>query len=48
MAATFDFTRRLKAVSDRDVDRLRAHFLEPGRSVRRGDDGRPHALSRWR
>jgi hypothetical protein len=29
MAATFDFTRRLQAVSDRDVDRLRAHFLDP-------------------
>ncbi len=29
MAASFDFTRRLQAVSDREVDRLRAHFLEP-------------------
>jgi hypothetical protein len=29
MVRTFDFTERLKAVSDRDVDRLRAHFLEP-------------------
>jgi hypothetical protein len=29
MAATFEFTRRLKSVSDRDVDRLRAHFLDP-------------------
>ncbi len=29
MAATFDFTKRLKAVSDRDVDQLRAHFLDP-------------------
>jgi hypothetical protein len=29
MTATFDFTRRLMAVSDQDVDRLRAHFLEP-------------------
>jgi hypothetical protein len=29
MAVTFDFTRRLKAVSDRDVDRLRANFLDP-------------------
>jgi len=29
MAATFEFTKRLKAVSDRDVDRLRAHFLDP-------------------
>lgn len=29
MPATFDFTRRLKAVSDRDVDRLREHFLDP-------------------
>ncbi len=29
MPATFEFTRRLKAVSDRDVDRLRAHFLDP-------------------
>ena len=29
MAATFDFTRRLKAVSDRDVEKLRSHFLEP-------------------
>lgn len=28
MAATFDFTRRLKAVSDKDVDRLRANFLD--------------------
>ena len=26
--AQFDFTRRLKAVSDRDVDRLRANFLD--------------------
>jgi hypothetical protein len=25
---TFEFTRRLQAVSDRDVDRLRAHFLD--------------------
>src|SRR5579862_4571160 len=25
---TFDFTRRLMAVSNRDVDRLRAHFLD--------------------
>lgn len=29
MDTSFDFTRRLKAVSDRDVDRLRAHFLDP-------------------
>jgi len=29
MAVTFEFTRRLKAVSDRDVDRLRANFLDP-------------------
>jgi hypothetical protein len=29
MTRSFDFTRRLKAVSDRDVERLRAHFLEP-------------------
>ncbi len=29
MAATFEFTRRLMAVSDRDVDRLREHFLDP-------------------
>lgn len=29
MAVTFDFTRRLQAVSDRDVDRLRANFLDP-------------------
>ena len=29
MAVTFDFTKRLKAVSDRDVDRLRANFLDP-------------------
>lgn len=29
MAGTFDFTTRLRAVSDRDVDRLRAHFLDP-------------------
>ena len=28
MAATFDFTRRLKAVSDKDEPRLRAHFLD--------------------
>lgn len=28
MATTFDFTRRLQAVSDRDVDRLRANFLD--------------------
>jgi hypothetical protein len=28
-AATFDFTRRLRLVSDRDVDRLREHFLAP-------------------
>lgn len=28
MAATFDFTVRLKAVSDRDVDRLRANFVD--------------------
>jgi para-aminobenzoate N-oxygenase AurF len=28
MTASFDFTRRLKAVSDRDVDRLRANFLD--------------------
>lgn len=29
MTATFDFTRRLQHVSDQDVDRLRAHFLDP-------------------
>lgn len=29
MAATFDFTRRLKSVSDRDVEQLRSHFLDP-------------------
>ncbi len=29
MAPTFEFTRRLKTVSDRDVDRLRANFLDP-------------------
>jgi hypothetical protein len=29
MPATFDFMRRLQSVSDRDVDRLRAHFLDP-------------------
>jgi len=29
MAVSFDFTKRLKAVSDRDVDRLRANFLDP-------------------
>jgi hypothetical protein len=28
-AASFDFTRRLKSVSDRDVERLRANFLDP-------------------
>ncbi len=28
MAANFNFTRRLKEVSDRDVDRLREHFLD--------------------
>lgn len=28
MAASFDFTRRLKAVSDKDEPRLREHFLE--------------------
>lgn len=28
MAANFDFTKRLRAVSDKDVDRLRSHFLE--------------------
>lgn len=28
-AATFDFTRRLRLVSDRDVDRLREHFVAP-------------------
>src|SRR5437762_6715161 len=28
MAASFDFTRRLREVSDRDVDRLRANFLD--------------------
>ncbi len=28
MAATFDFTKRLQAVSDRDVDGLRANFLD--------------------
>ncbi|HEY8495069.1 MAG TPA: diiron oxygenase [Myxococcota bacterium] len=28
MSASFDFTRRLRKVSDRDVDRLRAHFLD--------------------
>ncbi len=28
-AATFDFTKRLRQVSDRDVERLREHFLEP-------------------
>jgi hypothetical protein len=27
--AGFDFTRRLRAVSDRDAARMRAHFLEP-------------------
>jgi len=29
MEPSFDFTKRLKTVSDRDVDRLRAHFLDP-------------------
>jgi hypothetical protein len=29
MSITFDFTKRLKAVSDHDVDRLRANFLDP-------------------
>lgn len=28
-AATFDFTRRLRLVSDKDVDRLREHFVAP-------------------
>jgi hypothetical protein len=28
-AASFDFTRRLMSVSDRDVERLRANFLDP-------------------
>ncbi len=28
MAKSFDFTKRLKTVSDRDVDQLRAHFLD--------------------
>ncbi len=28
MAATFEFTKRLQLVSDRDVDRLRANFLD--------------------
>jgi hypothetical protein len=29
MTATFDFTRRLRAVSDRDLDRLQDHFVGP-------------------
>jgi hypothetical protein len=29
VSALFDFTRRLRAVSDRDVDRMREHFLGP-------------------
>jgi hypothetical protein len=29
MTASFDFTRRLRHVSDRDVYRVREHFLEP-------------------
>lgn len=28
MAVSFDFTRRLRKVSDKDVDRLRSHFLD--------------------
>ena len=31
-ATTFEFTRRLKAVSDRDVDRLQANFLDIAQS----------------
>jgi hypothetical protein len=31
-AATFEFTRRLKLVSDRDVERLDDHFLAPARA----------------
>ncbi len=29
MSALFDFTRRLRAVSDRDIGRMQEHFLEP-------------------
>jgi hypothetical protein len=32
MTAKFEFTRRLRHVSDRDVDRMREHFLEPARA----------------
>jgi len=28
LTASFDFTRRLRSVSDRDVDRLREHFMD--------------------
>lgn len=40
-AATFEFTRRLQLVSDRDVERLDDHFLAPARAFdasRLGDD----------
>jgi hypothetical protein len=40
-AATFDFTRRLQLVSDRDVERLDEHFLAPARAFdaeRLGED----------
>jgi hypothetical protein len=43
MAATFEFTRRLQAVSDRDVDRLRAHFLDPAEAFDAGTLGQ-HTL----
>jgi hypothetical protein len=33
MPATFEFTRRLQTVSDRDVDRLRSHFLDPAEQL---------------
>jgi len=38
-AASFDFTRRLKLVSDRDVERLDDHFLAPARAFDAADLG---------
>lgn len=38
-AATFDFTRRLQLVSDRDVERLDDNFLAPARAFDAADLG---------
>lgn len=43
MAASFDFTRRLRTVSDKDVDRLRSNFLDLAEQFD-GDAMGDHAL----